>query len=179
MTLGAWAPLCLDIERKWLNPDGDEREMAFDAINPITGLPKEYANSGEWLRDVDAATAKPVEEQRQVKSFADASRRLKDEIGLDLRSDDERQAADNAEFIERKVAEGVAAALKKQQAQPASQTLKPTTQAHSAVGPRYKFFDGQKCGCKAHRQTAQATIHSRTGTGPIMEMHAVRSGKSE
>lgn len=107
--------------------------MTFDSINPITGLPKEYANSGEWMRDVDAATSKPVDKPRAVKTFADASRRLREEAGIDLRSDDERQAADNADLIERKVAEGVAAALKKQQAQPANQTPKAYTQAHSAM----------------------------------------------
>lgn len=165
---------------QWLNPDGDEREMAFDSINPITGLPKEYANSGEWLRDVDAAITKPVDEPREVKTFADASRRLREETGLDLRSPDEIKAANDAEFIERKVAAGVAAALARQQAQTTNQTPKPSPQTHSAAGPRYKFYDGQEgCGCKAHRQTAQATIHSARCTGPIMEMHAVRSGKSE
>lgn len=151
--------------------------MAFDAINPITGLPKEYANSGEWLRDVDAATAKPVEEPRAVKTYADASRRLREETGLDLRSPDEIKAANDAEFIERKVAAGVAAALARQQAQPASQTPKAYTQAHS----RYNFRIAPACGCKsaAHALTSQATIHSRTGTGPVMEMRAVRAGKSD
>ncbi len=149
--------------------------MAFDAINPITGLPKEYANSGEWMRDVDAATSKPVDKPRAVKTFADASRRLREEAGIDLRSDDERQAADNADLIERKVAEGVAAALKKQQAQPASQTPKPTTQAHSAAGPRYRFFDGQEgCGCKAHKPAAQTTNHTRIGHGPTMTAQLAR-----
>ena len=153
--------------------------MTFVSINPLTGLPKEYANSGEWMQDVDAATAKPVDEPIEVKTFADASRRLREEAGIDLRSDGERQAADNAELIERKVAEGIAAALAKQ-AQPANQTPKPTTQTHSAAGPRYKFFDGQEgCGCKAHAQTAQPVIHSGVGRGPIMPMRIVRAGKSE
>lgn len=181
MPLGGLGLLCLDRERKWLSPTEMET-MTFISVDPLTGLPKEYANSGEWMQDVDAATTKPVDEPIEVKTFADASRRLREEAGIDLRSDGERQAADNAELIERKVAEGIAAALAKQQAQPANQTPKPTTQTHSAAGPRYKFFDRQEgCGCKAaaHKQTAQATIHSARGTGPIMSMHIVRSGKSE
>jgi len=105
--------------------------MTYDAINPITGLPKEYANSAEWLRDVDAATVKPVEEQREVKTFADASKRLLEETGLDLRSADEQKAAADAEFIEKKVAEGVAAALARQ-TQTATQT--PQAAVHSRVG---------------------------------------------
>ena len=153
--------------------------MTFVSVNPLTGLPKEYANSGEWMRDVDAATVKPVDEPREVKTFQDASRRLREQAGIDLRSDDERQAADNAEFIEQKVAEGVAAALAKQQAQSANQAPKPSVQVHSAAGPRYKFHDGQAvCGCK-HAQTAQPIIHSRIGHGPTMEMRSVRAGKPE
>ena len=152
--------------------------MTFDAINPITGLPKEYANSAEWLRDVDAATVKPVEEQREVKTFADASKRLLEETGLDLRSADEQKAAADAGFIEKKVAEGVAAALARQ-TQTATQTPKPSTQAHSAAGPRYRFYDGQKdCGCKAHQQPPQAAVHSRVGRGPVMPAQAV-AGKGE
>jgi len=150
--------------------------MTFDAINPVTGLPKEYANSAEWQREVDAATTKPVEEQREVKTFADASKRLLEETGLDLRSADEQKAAADAEFIEKKVAEGVAAALAGQ-TQTATQTPKPSTQAHSAAGPRYKFFYGQDgCGCKAHQQ---ATVHSRVGHGPTMTARSVGKGEIE
>jgi len=132
--------------------------MTFDAINPVTGLPKEYANSAEWQREVDAATTKPVEEQREVKTFADASKRLLEETGLDLRSADEQKAAADAGFIEKKVAEGVAAALARQ-TQTATQTPKPSTQAHSAAGPRYRFYDGQKAvrpTSSPHRQLSTA-----------------------
>ena len=170
--IGDLGLLCLDREEVAKTPMEMET-MTFISVNPLTGLPKEYANSGEWMQDVDAATAKPVEEPREVKTFADASRRLREEVGIDLRSDGERQAVDNAEFIERKVAEGIAAALAKQ-AQPANQTPKPTTQAHSASGPRYKFYDGQTgCGCNAHKPAGQTVIHSGRGTGPVMSAQLV------
>ena len=151
--------------------------MTIDQINPKTGKVKEYKNSAEWLKDVEEATAKPTEKKPEVKTYVDAARRLREEAGIDLRSADERKAAADAELIEKKVAEGIATALAKQQAQTAKQTPKPTTQAHSA-GPRYRFYDGQEgCGCQAHKQTAQTAIHSRRGTGPVMVMHAVRAGK--
>ena len=151
--------------------------MTYDQINPKTGKVKEYKNSAEWLKDVEEATAKPPEKKPEVKTYVDASQRLREEIGIDLRSPAERQEAANNEFIEKQVAEGIATALTKQQAQTANQTPKPTTQAHSA-GPRYKFYDGQEdCGCTAHKQTPQTAIHSTRSTGPVMAMHAVRAGK--
>ena len=149
--------------------------MTFDQVNPKTGKVKEYKNSAEWLKDVEEATAKPPEKKPEVKTYVDAVKRLNEELGI--RDPVAEKAAADAELIERKVAEGISAALAKQQAQTATQTPKPTTQAHSA-GPRYKFYDGQEdCGCKSHTQTPQTTIHSARSTGPIMEMHAVRAGK--
>ena len=154
--------------------------MTFDQINPLTGKVKEYANSAEWMRDVEAYRGQNQTEtpRPEVRTFADAAKRFKEECGVDLRSPAEQKEAAIAELIERKVAEGIASALAKQQAQTANQTPKPTTQAHSASGPRYRFYDGQEgCGCKTHEQTAQSAIHSARGTGPVMEMHAVRAGK--
>ena len=150
--------------------------MTYDQINPKTGKVKEYKNSAEWLKDVEEFTAKPPEKKPEVKTFADAMKRYNKELGI--RDPAAEKAAADADFIKKQVAEGISAALAKQQAQTANQSPKPTTQAHSASGPRYKFYDGQEgCGCKAHKQTAQTTIHSARGTGPVMAMHAVRAGK--
>ena len=147
----------------------------YVALDPKSGKPKEYANSAEWIKDVEEATAKPPEEKPEVHTYVDAAKRLNEELGI--RDPVAEKAAADAELIEKKVAEGIATALAKQQAQTAKQTPKPTTQAHSA-GPRYRFYDGQEgCGCQAHKQTAQTAIHSRRGTGPVMVMHAVRAGK--
>ena len=152
--------------------------MTYDQINPKTGKVKEYKNSAEWLKDVEEATAKPQEKKPEVKTFADAMKRYNKELGI--RDPAAEKAAADADFIKKQVAEGISAALAKQQAQTANQTPKPTTQAHSASGPRYKFYDGQEdCGCKAHKQTAQTAIHSARSTGPVMEMHAVMAGKSK
>jgi len=156
--------------------NGEEMDsMTYDQINPKTGKVKEYKNSAEWLKDVEEATAKPQEKKPEVKTFADAMKRYNKELGI--RDPAAEKAAADADFIKKQVAEGISAALAKQQAQTANQTPKPTTQAHSA-GPRYRFYDGQEdCGCKAHKPTAQTAIHSARGTGPVMEMHAVRAGK--
>jgi len=158
--------------------------MTFDQINPKTGKVKEYANSAEWIKDVEEATAKPQEKKPEVKTFADAMKRYNEELGI--RDPVAEKEAAVAELIERKVAEGVSSALERQQAEKAQQAQKaekvsqspwPIIQKHSA-GPRYRFYDGQEdCGCKAHKPTAQTAIHSARGTGPVMEMHAVRAGK--
>ena len=159
--------------------NGEEMDsMTYDQINPKTGKVKEYKNSAEWLKDVEEATAKPQEKKPEVKTYADACRRLNDELGI--RDPVADKAAADADFIKRQITEGIAAGLakvQKAQAQTANQTPKPTTQAHSA-GPRYKFYDGQEdCGCKSHTQTPQTVVHSTRSIGPVMEMHAVRAGK--
>lgn len=157
--------------------------MTYDDINPLTGRVKEYKNSAEWIRDVEAYRAQNRTEtpRPEVRTFADAAKRFKEECGVDLRSPAEQKEAAIAELIERKVAEGVSAALARQQealAEKAQQAQKaekvslspwPVIQEHSAQ-PRYKFFDGQKCGCKAegHKRKAEPVIHSRRGIGPVM-----------
>ena len=155
----------------------------YVAIDPKSGKPKEYANSAEFFKEVEEFTAKEPEKQREVKTFADASERIRDELGLDTRSPAEiKEAADN-EFIEKRIAEGVSAALeqaqkaeKAQQAQQAAQTGKATSQSPfsfditHAAQPRYKFYDGQEgCGCKASQKPSpKEVIHTRRGTGPVM-----------
>ncbi len=162
--------------------------MTFDQINPLTGKVKEYANSAEWIKDVEKATAKPPEKKPEVKTYADAARRLNQELGI--RDPVAEKEAAIAELIERKVAEGVSVALAKaQQAEKAQQAQKaekvslspwPVIQEHSAQ-PRYKFFDGQKCGCKAegHKRKAEPVIHSRRGIGPVMTARGLSAAEAE
>ena len=59
-------------------------KMSFTAVDPKTGIAKDYNNSAEFFKEVEEARAKEPERQREVKTFADASKRLRDEIGLDL-----------------------------------------------------------------------------------------------
>ena len=154
--------------------------MTFDQINPLTGKVKEYANSAEWIKDVEKATAKPLEKKPEVKTFADAMKRYNKELGI--RDPVAEKAAADADFIKKQVAEGIAEGLEKaqkaekaQQAQQAAQTGKATSQSPfsfditHAAQPRYKFYDGQEgCGCKASQKPAAEVIHTRRGTGPVM-----------
>lgn len=159
--------------------------MTFDQVNPKTGKVKEYKNSAEWLKDVEEATAKPQNKKPEVKTYADAARRLREEAGIDLRSPDERRAAADAEFIENKVAEGVAAALARQQTTQSQQARPEVHSKPKSTNDLLTEFCQKigwkppKCSCEAHKPTAQTTIHSARGTGPVVEMHAVRSGKSK
>jgi len=89
--------------------------MTYIAVDPKTGKVKEYQNSAEWLKDVEEATAKPPEKKPEVKTFADAMKRYNEELGI--RDPIAMKAAADAELIEKKVAEGISAALAKQQAQ--------------------------------------------------------------
>jgi len=150
--------------------------MTFE-INPLTGKVKEYANSAEWIKDVEKATAKPLEKKPEVKTFADAMKRYNKELGI--RDPVAEKAAADADFIKKQVAEGIAEGLEKAQkaekAQQAKQAEKvslspwPVIQKHSAQ-PRYRFYDAQRCGCKSegHRPKAEPVIHSGRGVGPTM-----------
>ena len=154
--------------------------MTIDHINPKTGKVKEYKNSAEWLKDVEEATAKPPEKKPEVKTYADACRRLNDELGI--RDPVADKAAADADFIKRQITEGIAAGLAKaQKAEKAQQAEKaekvsfnpwPVFQKHSA--PWYKFYDGQTgCGCNAHKPAGQTVIHSGRSTGPVMSAQLV------
>jgi pyruvate/2-oxoglutarate dehydrogenase complex dihydrolipoamide acyltransferase (E2) component len=153
--------------------------MTFISVSPKTGLPKEYANSAEFYKEVEAATAKPSERQREVKTYADASKRLREETGLDLRSPAEKKAAADNEFIEQRIAEGVSKALERQQeAQQAGKAGKATNQSpptftlsHAPRQPKYNFRFKPECGCpgkEGHKPEAKEVIHSRRGVGPTM-----------
>ena len=88
---------------------GDET-MPYLAIDPITKKPKEYANSGEFFKELEAARPPTARKEPAKLSFADSQRRLRAETGLDLRSPEERQH----DSLRQAVAEGVAEGLGKQ-----------------------------------------------------------------
>ena len=150
--------------------------MTFIAVDPKSGKPKEYTSSAEFYKEVEEVRGEPPEKPREVKTFQDASLRLREEIGLDLRSPEERQEAADNEYLKEQIAEGVAEALEKQREAQFVDAQKPITQSpfsftvSHAAKPQYKFFEEQKCGCKAegHKPKAEPAIHSRRGTGPIM-----------
>lgn len=153
--------------------------MPFTAVDPKTGKPKDYNNSAEFFKEVEEARAKPPEKPREVKTYADASKRLREEIGLDLCDPVERLQAENNEFIEQRIAEGVSKALERQQeAQQAGKAGKATNQSpptftlsHAPRQPKYNFRFKPECGCpgkEGHKPEAKEVIHSRRGVGPTM-----------
>jgi len=130
----------------------------YVAIDPKSGKPKEYANSAEFFKEVEEFTAKEPERQREVKTFADASDRIRDELGLDTRTPAEIKAAADNEYVEERIAEGVSEALERQQAAQQAQQAVQAGKANQspfafnishAAQPKYKFYDSQEgCGCK-------------------------------
>ncbi len=164
--------------------------MTFDCISPKTGKPKEYPSSAEFFKEVEEVRGEPPEKPREVKTFADASLRLREQIGLDLRDPAEIKAAADNEYIEKRIAEGVSKALEQaQKAEKAQQAEKAGkanqspfrfTVSHAAK-PQYKFFDGQKvCGCKSegHKPKAEPVIHSRRGVGPTMTARGLTAAEA-
>jgi len=161
--------------------------MTFIAVDPKSGKPKEYTSSAEFYKEVEEVRGEPPEKPREVKTFQDASLRLREEIGLDLRSPEERQEAADNEYLKEQIAEGVAEALEKQREAQFVDAQKPITQSpfsftvSHAAKPQYKFFDGQKvCGCKeGHKPKAEPAIHSRRGFGPVMTAKGLSAAEAE
>ena len=162
--------------------------MTFDCISPKTGLPKEYPSSAEFYKEVEEVRGEPPEKPREVKTFADASLRLREQIGLDLRDPSEIKEAADRGYLREQIAEGVAEALEKQREAQFVDAQKPITQSpfsftvSHAAKPQYKFFDGQKgCGCKseAHKPKAELAIHSRRGVGPTMTAKGLTAAEAE
>lgn len=150
-------------------------KMSFTAVDPRSGKPKDYNNSAEFFKEVEGVRAKPPEKPREVKTFADASKRLREQIGLDLRDPAEIKEATDNEYIKEQIAEGVAEALERQREAQFVDGQKTVSQASfsftvtHAARQQYKFFDGQKCGCKASQKPeAKEVVHSRRGVGPVM-----------
>ena len=154
--------------------------MTFDQINPLTGKVKEYANSAEWMRDVEAYRAQNQTEtlRAEVHTYADAARRLNQELGI--RDPVAEKEAAIAEVIERKVAEGVASALKRQQeAQQKAEKAEMTTQSQAAhvfrMRPQkivWNFAPTPKCSCETTSQKP-AAVHVSHARGPTMAAHAL------
>lgn len=150
----------------------------YVALDPKSGKPKEYANSAEWIKDVEEATAKPPEEKPEVHTYVDAAKRLNEELGI--RDPVAEKAAADADLIERKVAEGVASALERQQeAQQKAEKAQTTTQSQAAHEFRMKpqkivwnFAPTPKCSCKTTSQKP-AAVHVSHARGPTMAAHVL------
>jgi len=162
--------------------------MTFIAVDPKTGKPKEYTSSAEFYKEVEEVRGEPPEKPREVKTFQDASLRLREQIGLDLRDPSEIKEAADRGYLREQIAEGVAEALEKQREAQFVDAQKPITQSpfsftvSHAAKPQYKFFDGQKvCGCKSevHRLKAELAIHSRRGVGPTMTAKGLTAAEAE
>lgn len=161
--------------------------MTFIAVDPKTGKPKEYANSAEFYKEVEEVRGEPPEKPREVKTFADASLRLREQIGLDLRSPEERQEAADNEYLKEQIAEGVAEALEKQREarfvdgqKTFSQSPFAFTVFHAPQQPKYNFRIKPECGCKeGHKPKAEPTIHSQRGFGPVMTARGLTAAEAE
>ena len=162
--------------------------MTFIAVDPKSGKPKEYPSSAEFFKEVEEVRGEPPKKQREVKTFQDASLRLREEIGLDLRSPEERQEAADNEYLKEQIAEGVAEALQRQQEaqfvdgqKTFSQSSFTFTVSHAPQQPKYNFRIKPECGCKAegHKPKAEPTIHSARGFGPIMSARGLTAAEAE
>jgi carboxylesterase type B len=152
--------------------------MTYDAINPVTGRQKTYANSAEFLKAVEAARpSTPREQPKKNMTFAEANAKLRKELGIDDRTQAEKQAAFEAEKIATAVAAGVQKALQGQQkadkvqlARTIKQTPPARTVAQSITPERIE------CLCQA-----AANIRARYGnfmpcTAPTNQAQAMTAG---
>ena len=162
--------------------------MVFIAVDPKSGKPKEYKSSAEFYKEVEEVRGEPPEKPREVKTFADASSRLREQIGLDLRTPEERQESADNKYIKEQIAEGVAEALEKQREaqfvdgpKTFSQSPFSFTASHAPQQPKYNFRIKPECGCKSevHRLKAELAIHSRRGFGPIMSARGLSAAEAE
>ena len=162
--------------------------MTYIAVDPKTGMPKEYPSSAEFFKEVEEVRGEPPEKPREVKTFQDASLRLREEIGLDLRSPEERQEAADNEYLKEQIAEGVAEALEKQREaqfvdgqKTFSQSPFMFTVSHAPQQPKYNFRIKPVCGCKAagHKPASEPVIHSRRGVGPVMTARGLNAAEAE
>ena len=162
--------------------------MTYTNVDPFTKKVKEYKNLAEWLADVEKATAGPKAKPVGKMSFPEASKRLREEFGIDLRSQAEKEQEKIDGLIERKVAAGVSAALARQQATQSTQARQevhatrskcschiasqsPTGDCHHQKPPKTTA-----CGCSAHAKhfkEGKDATHSAYATGPVMGMERV------
>ena len=160
--------------------------MAYINVDPITKKVKEYKNIAEWQAAVEKATADPKPKPIKKMTFAEASKKLREEAGIDLRDPTEKRQAEVDSLIELKVAEGISAALARQQAQatqsnPAKQETHSGTfaEANAALARIHEMQKGlglkppQACGC-THAKKAEPAVHSKEAktaayaVGPVM-----------
>ena len=158
--------------------------MAYINVDPITKKVKEYKNIAEWQAAVEKATSDPKPKPIKKMTFAEASKKLREEAGIDLRDPAERQQEKINAVIEQKVAEGISAALARQQAMQSSQAKQeghssPLEQANAAMARLHEIQKSlglapKACGCHAkHSQKAETVTHSAYAVGPVMGMQRV------
>jgi len=162
--------------------------MGYINVDPITKKVKEYENIAEWQAAVEKATADPKPKPIKKMTYAEASKKLREEAGIDLRNDAEKQQEKINAVIEQKVAEGVSAALARQQQQQATQSAPARQEVHAthidrANAAMARIHEMQKslgllppkaCGC-THAKKAETVTHSKEvktysgySTGPVM-----------
>ncbi len=117
--------------------------MPYLAIDPITKKPKEYANSGEFFKELEAARPPAARREPEKLRFADAEKRIRAEMGLDLRTPEDRQR----DQIRQAVAAGVAEGLAERQAQKKRSTHNPERTLHAPQKePRFiRFCQSETC----------------------------------
>ena len=149
--------------------------MAYLNVDPITKKVKEYKNSGEWLAAVEASTAKPKAKPVGKMSFPEASKKLREEYGIDLRDSAEKE---QIKFDEA-VGKAVSAALARQQQQQATQASQARQETHSKprslsdVLSEFSQLTGWNppkttaCGCShaKHSKEGKEAVYS---VGPVM-----------
>ena len=176
--------------------------MVYINVDPITRKVKEYKNIAEWQAAVEKVTAEPKPKPIKKMTYAKASKKLREEAGIDLRSDAEKQQEKIDAVIEQKVAEGISAALAQQQQQQATQSAPARNQATQSSQAKQKTHSGpfaeanaimarihetqkslgllppKACGC-THAKKAETVTHSKEvktaayATGPVMDMQLV------
>jgi len=154
--------------------------MGYINVDPITKKVKEYANSGEWLAAVEKATSGPKPKPVGKLTYAEASKKLREEVGIDLRSPAEKE---QIKFDEA-VGKAVSSALAQRQAMQSSQAKQeghssPLEQANAAMARLHEIQKSlglapKACGCHAkHSQKAETVTHSAYAVGPVMGMQRV------
>ncbi len=153
--------------------------MGYINVDPITRKVKEYKNIAEWQADVEKATADPKPKPIKKMSFAEASKKLREEAGIDLRDSTEKRQAEVDSLIEQKVAEGISAALARQQQQQATQSPPSKQVQHHATKSRCSCHIASQsptgdCHHQKHSRAGEAVTHSKErkvaadAVGPVM-----------
>jgi len=153
--------------------------MAYINVDPITKKVKEYKNVAEWQADVEKATSGPKTKPVGMMTFAEASKKLRKEAGIDLRSPEERE---QIKFDEA-VGKAVSSALAHQQQQQATQSPLSKQAVHATKSRCSCHIASQSptgdCHHQKHSRAGEAVTHSQEGkvavdaVGPIMACQKV------